>query len=281
MSLPTQKRAPSDALEDYTILICGEKNSGKTSFAAQAPNHFIFEFEPGNAKHLSCVYEDCPDLKTFERWLKEAENDGQPRTLIVDEVQKLYELCLEKLLKESGVDDPQELGWAKGWKRIAAYFNRYITRLQAIPGGNIYTAHSEYKEVKTRGGGKVEIIAPRIGKEVGRLKDKQLHICGMIMFSEETGQRDFYLQGNNLIEASCKLLENNFRYGERSIARFPMGENAGVAWNNFTAAFRNELSVPDNYYVQYEKSKPTLQQMPPQQQEPLPPVKKSAFSFGK
>ena len=102
MPLPTQKRAPSEALEDYTILICGEKNSGKTSFAAQAPNHFIFEFEPGNAKQLSSVNEDCPDLKTFEKWLKEAENDGQPRTLIVDEVQKLYELCLEKLLKEAG-----------------------------------------------------------------------------------------------------------------------------------------------------------------------------------
>lgn len=253
MPLPTKRKEAVESLADYTILICGEKNAGKTSFAAQFPNHFIFEFEPGNAKHLNCCYEDIPDLKTFDFFLKQAENAPEKRTIVIDEVQILYELCMEKLLKEAGVDDPQELGWAKGWKRIAAYFNRYITRLQALPGGNIYTAHCEYKEIKLTGGGTVDRIAPRIGKEVGRFRDKFTHICGMIMFSEG-GNRDFYLQGNNLLEASCKLLDNHFRHEGRSIARFPMGSMAEAAYANFNSAFINMLEVPEEYYVPVEES---------------------------
>lgn len=252
MPLPTENKTPSDNIADYTILICGEKNTGKTSLAAQFPNHFIFEFEPGNAKHLACVYEDCPDLKTFEHWLKEAEKDSTPRTIVIDEIQKLYDLCLERLLKEEGVDDPMDLNWGKGYKRIATYFNRYITRLQALPGGNIYTAHCEYKEMETRKGRKITKITPKFGAEVTRLKDKQLHICGMIMFAED-GTRDFYLQGDDLIEASCKLLDNHFYYiaesNKRSIAKFPMGANAVEAYDNFTKAFANKLSVPDDFYV--------------------------------
>ncbi len=253
MPLPTIKEIPSDSLADYTILIAGEKNAGKTSFAAQFPNHFIFEFEPGNAKHLSCVYRDIPDLKTFEKWLKEAENDPNPHTIIIDEVQKLYDLCYEQLLKEEGVDDPKDLGWAKGWIRIAARFNKYITRLQALPGGNIYTAHSVTKELERRGGGKLTKICPKFGAETTRFKDKYLHICGMIMFTDK-GQREFILQGDDIIEASCKLLDDHFYYNsgqglKRSIAKFPMGRNAVEAYDNFTKAFANKLEVFEENYV--------------------------------
>lgn len=261
MPLPTEKKIPSESLADYTILICGEKNTGKTSFAAQFPNHFIFEFEPGNAKHLNCVYEDIPNLEIFEKWLTEAEKEPTHRTIVIDEVQRLYDLCLEKLLKEEGVDDPKDLGWAKGWKRIATYFNKYITRLQALPGGNIYTAHCEFREMETRRGRKITKITPKFGAEVTRLKDKQLHICGMIMFTED-GNRDFYLQGDDLIEASCKLLNNHFRYQNRSIIKFPMGSSAQAAYANFVSAFANLLEVPEDYYVpiqQVNKSQKTNQ----------------------
>ncbi len=253
MPLPIQRKKAVESLEDYTILICGEKNAGKTSFAAQFPNHFIFEFEPGNAKHLNCCYEDIPDLITFERYLRMAEQDPEKRTIVIDEIQILYDMCLEKLIAERGVDEPGELDWGQGWKRIAIYFNEYITRLQALPGGNIYTAHCEYKEIKMKGGGTIERITPRIGKEVGRFRDKFTHICGMIMFSEG-GNRDFYLQGNNLLEASCKLLDNHFSYEGRSIARFPMDVNAESAYANFNSAYINMLEVPEEYYVPVEAS---------------------------
>lgn len=284
MPLPTQKKTPSDTLADYTILIAGEKNSGKTGFAAQFPNHFIFEFEPGNAKHLNCVYEDIPNLKTFDYWLQKAEKDPEPRTIVIDEVQRLYNLIMERLLDQEGVDDPKDLGWGKGWKRINAQFDKYITRLQALPGGNIYTAHCEYKEMELRSGKKITKLVPKFGAETNRFKDKWIHICGQIMFTDG-GQRIFYLQGDELIEASCKLLDNHFRFNGRSLNKFPMGANATEAYNNFTIAFANELEVPEEFYVPLTNNSPSvanprIKAAANKIGDNLKEKKKTGFSFG-
>ena len=51
MQLPKNKNVPSDDLADYVLMIAGEKKIGKTSLAAEFPDSFVIEGEPGNAAH--------------------------------------------------------------------------------------------------------------------------------------------------------------------------------------------------------------------------------------
>ena len=150
MAIKQVIKSPTDKLRDYTLLIAGEKKVGKTALCSQFPDHFIFEFEVGNAKHLNCSYEDISTLKVFNDILSEAENTQWFGTIICDEIAVLYDMCAGSVCKKAGIEHLSDLEWGKGWQLTSKMFESYLRRLQGLSGGNIYTAHTEVKTIKTR-----------------------------------------------------------------------------------------------------------------------------------
>lgn len=238
--LPNQIIEPSGSLSDYVMFISGEKKCGKTAFCAQFPNHLIFEFECGNASHIKCNYVDIPNLNVFLGLLKEAQAGlNGIKTIILDEVNILYKMLVNKLCKDANVLDPMDLGWGKGYKRINDDFDRYLNILQSLDCGIIYTSHSELREISLRSGRKIERLCPRTGKHVRDFcYDINSQLCGVMMF-DENRNRIMQVVGDDYIEAG---------HGFTSMDRFltvqngfiPLGSSPSQAYQNFQKAWNNE-----------------------------------------
>lgn len=238
MKLPTQKKIPPDNIADYILMIVGEKKIGKTSFCAQFPDHFIMEFEPGNAKHLKANYEDVGSLATFDSLLKELEkNPGYCKTLILDEITILYDLIHRKLLKMEAIEDPGQLGFGKGWGRIGRTFDNYITRLQSLGCGIIYTGHSEIKEAETRSGRKISKLEAAMGGRVSKTMDRLTQFWGVMQFDEHGG-RNMHITGDDYLKAGHGFSENHFKLVNDGI--IPLGSSPVEAYQNFIKAWNNE-----------------------------------------
>lgn len=236
--LPTKRKIPSTSLSDYTLFIAGEKKVGKTSFCAQFPKHFILEFECGNAKHINANYEDIPDLATFTTILKDLENSPDyASTVICDEINILYEMLVQDICKTEGILDPQELPFGRGWGAIGRKFRAFINRLQSLPSGNIYTGHSEVKEITTRQGRKINKLEAALMGQPNKIMERITHGWFAMQF-DKGSERYLYIEGDDFIKAAHGFKDNFQTITEGKI---PLGNSPQQGFTNFTSAWANRL----------------------------------------
>ena len=237
MALSRERNKPSSDLSNYVIFLAGDKKVGKTSFCAQFPDHFIFEFEAGNAKHLECTYADVSDLKTFEKLLKEAENTPWLKTLVLDEITYLYDMIMNDICEKEDVMDLIEIGYGRGWGMVKRIFQEYLRRIQGIGCGVIYTAHTEIKTIKTRQSREVSKIEANLAKQVGKDMDRLVHIWAVMQFGEES-RRIMHIEGDDLLKAGHGFKGQCFKHVEKGTIF--LGNSAKEAYRNFMDAWNNK-----------------------------------------
>lgn len=242
MPLPTTIKKPPTNLESYTIFLAGTKKVGKTSFCTQFPGHFVMEFEVGNASHLEANWQDVPTLKVFKETLVELEkNPTYCKVLILDEINVLYTMIMNKLCKEEAVLDPQSLGFGRGWGAIGREWDDYIRRIQALPVLKIYTGHSELKEVKTRDDRKVTRLTGALGGRVSKSMDALSHIYGVMDFNKD-GSRYIQVVGDDLVTAGHGFQGTHFKNIENG--RIELGSTPEEGYKKFIAAWNNDGVSP-------------------------------------
>ncbi len=150
--LPTQKTAPETDLSAFTILIQGKPKAGKTEFASYFPGAIFLATEAGH-KCLSVYKKDIDSWATFLEACKELAEGKHPfKTIVIDTVGNLYELCRQHVCQKLGVDHEADVGHGKAYSKIMSEFSRVLTRLSQLPYGLICIAHSEIEEIQTRTG---------------------------------------------------------------------------------------------------------------------------------
>src|SRR3990167_1243504 len=139
VTLPTKHKTPITDIGRHALLISGEKKTGKSSFAVQFPDHFMLEMELGNASHLDANYEDIPDYETFDAYLTQLEkNPTYCKTIIVDEVQILYNYICEQIRKERRLSIDEKFTYEE-WRLVRVYFVSILNRIKRLSMGAIYT----------------------------------------------------------------------------------------------------------------------------------------------
>lgn len=246
LKLPTTRKPPINDIGRHALLISGEKKTGKSAFAVQFPDHFMLEMELGNATHLDANYEDVPDFNTFDEYLKLLEsNPGYCKTLIIDEIQLLYNHICDKVRsdKRMGLDEKFTF---EEWRIVRGQFTDILNRIKRLGLGVIYTAHLDEKELELRGGGKYTRLEPRMSGQCKSVTDDLFKCCFTIVVEgmSDSARRFLQINRDEHIEAYNCFADNFINQATgKQFKYIPMGDSAAQAYQNFLSAFNNQLSV--------------------------------------
>lgn len=245
LSLPSQYNVPSDNFQDYFYHISGVKKSGKTSFAAQWPDHFIMEFEVGNAKHLKCNYRDISNWPEALGYIDLLEKSpSYCKTLCIDGVQAAYNLCTKHYAREiAKLKDEEAVSYA-GWKYSLLQWTDFWQRLRRLNISIIANSHIEIQEHIDTNGKQYNMIAPTLSKQCKEIFDGIAHFTAMIMRSD-TGRREMYIEGTSFLQCGHGFSDHFLNLQtKKPLAFIDMGDSAAEAYQNFIMAFYNQYTPP-------------------------------------
>lgn len=239
-TLPTKRSVPSNRLEDYSILIHGEKKIGKTTLANQFKNALFFGFEPGT-KAIAVFRVNINGWWDFVKYRK-LYVKSKYQTGVVDTVDIAYRQCLAAVCEKLGIDHPADEGYGKGWDRVRSAFLKEMTIIQNCNRGAIFISHSEEKEIKDRRGNSYHKIVSSMSGQCASVLEGSVDIWCYYHYDGDA--RVITIVGDDQIAAGHRC-EGHFLYTDGSpIKRFSAGTSAKAAYANFVAAFNNQLTRP-------------------------------------
>lgn len=238
LSLPTELSVPSDNMLDYITLMYGEKKIGKTSLWSHADRAFFMMCESG-AKALKLMQRPVNTWEQFKSYVALLEKDTAFRTVVVDTVDLAYLYCTRAVCKKMGIEHPSDEDWGKGWSAVREEFITQINRLTNSGKGVVLISHAAEREIKTRTGDKYDKIIPTVPGQAREVLEGIVDIWAYYSYSQQ--HRMLVIQGDDHIGAGHRL-DQHFRYASgKRIREIPMGNSSKEAYDNFVAAFRNQL----------------------------------------
>lgn len=176
--LPITPTKPKNDFEMYTTLIYGAPKTGKSTLASQFEKPLFLATEAGlNALETYNVEIDSWD-KFLEACGEVAAGKHGFKTIIIDTVDNLFNMCSAYICKKNNIQHESELDWGKGWKLVKEEFGRAIVKLSLQPYGLVLISHAEPEEIKTRTG-TITKWRPTMPKQA---KEKILPMCDFIFY---------------------------------------------------------------------------------------------------
>ena len=238
VTLPTQVSIPAERIEDYSILLYGEKKIGKTSLASKFDKAFFLMFEPGG-RALSIFQRPVKNWLEFKKYVSLIQKDTSFRTIVIDTVDIAYTMCAEYVCQKLVIDHLSEEEWGRGYEKARKEFYEEIDALLKTGKGVIFISHAAEKEIKTRTGDKYHRISPTMSNQARDILEGIVDIW--TYYGYEGKQRYLWIGGDDHIGAGHRL-ETKFRYTDGTpILEIPMGKTSKEAYDNFTKAFNNKL----------------------------------------
>lgn len=255
VTLPTTISVPKTRLQDYTILLYGEKKIGKTSMWKHAEHTFFLMFEPGG-KALRIYQKNVTRWSQFVGYVNLLEKDTTFQTVVVDPVDIAYDLCFQHMLDKLHIEHPtDENDFGKSWRQIEREFTLHFLRLLALDKGIILIAHAVDRETKTKLGQKFIKTAPEMPGQAARFFEGIVDVWAHYGYRD--GKRVILLRGDDRIAAGCRLEENFLTIGGKPLISIPAGTSSEQAYTFFMQAFNNQLtySTAERYYERSAESK--------------------------
>lgn len=236
--LPTQKSKPAKSLEDYIILVSGEKKIGKTTMLSHYGEAFFFMWEPGG-RALSIYQKPMGDWPTFVKHVSEFKT-SHFHSGIVDTVDLAYHGCLESTCRRMGIEHPTEEGYGKGWDAVRRAFTKTMLRDLGSSGkGIVFTSHVEEKTKMNRRGEKTTIITATMPGQARSVIEGAIDIW--CYYHYDGTDRYLQIQGDDVVSCGHRV-EGRFLYTDGTpIRQIPMGTSSEEAFRNFNDAFNNRL----------------------------------------
>jgi AAA domain-containing protein len=242
LSLPTHKSKPSSRLQDYSILLYGAKKIGKSQLSAQFDSCLQMMTEPG-AKAIAGYQVPVPDWKHFRKYVDLLVKDREFENVSIDTADIAYQMCLQYVCKDLGIDHPSDEEWGKGWAAVRQEFQTQVNRLLHSGKGVMFISHATEREIKTRTGKKYDILDSTMAKAARETLEGIVDIWVCAMYNDD-GDRVLRIAGDEYVAAGHRL-KDRFRYTDGTpIEEIDMGENPEQAYQNFVSAFKNELKNP-------------------------------------
>jgi hypothetical protein len=177
IDLPTAPKNQEESITKYAGLIYGREKIGKTTILSSFPGAIFFCCEPG-AKGLS-IYEFNSENGGVHNWnifrtgvsqLCKPENKGKFQTVIIDTADRAYEMCLDWVCKNRGVEYPGQDSdgkedFGKSWKAVKGEFIEQIHHLLQAGLGIWFTSHAKETEIKTKSGARYDKIYPTMSSQ--------------------------------------------------------------------------------------------------------------------
>ena len=148
--LPTKKSKPKSGMDEFNWIIYGPPKIGKTTLATHFPGALFLATEDGQGAH-GCYRVPIASWASFLDACKElAAGKHEFKTIIVDTVDNLWELCSAFICAKRGIEHESELEYGKGFQLVQTEFFRVLTGLSMLPFGLVLISHSVEVEIETR-----------------------------------------------------------------------------------------------------------------------------------
>jgi hypothetical protein len=149
--LPTEKQQKSSNPFDYTILLYGDPKIGKSEACSRIPDALFIQTEAGLKNLDVCT---TPLIDSWNQFLEIAGEIAEGRhnfkTIVVDTIDGLYQICARHICQLNGWKHESDLDFGKGYARVRLELMRVLNKLSALPTGLVLVGHAKEKEVKTR-----------------------------------------------------------------------------------------------------------------------------------
>ena len=243
-SLPTKPSEPKESMEEFIMLIYGQKKIGKTSLLSHFDNPLFLMFEPGG-KSLKIYQESMTSWLKFTRFADLIVKDTKFKTIIIDPADLTYDACMHHVCKEMGIDHPADAGYGKGWEAVKKEFVKQIMKIAMSGKGLVFVSHQVEKKIELRDGKSYDFKTNTMSGQAKGVIEGLVDIwCN---YDYDGRKRFLTILGDDFIDAGHRVDEvlPAFRYtnGKR-VRRIDMGNSSKEGYDNFMKAFYNELQEP-------------------------------------
>lgn len=164
------------------FLFYGDPSTRKTSVACRFPDALLLATEIGYSMIPGVHAVNIDSWATFRevvRELKRPEVRSRYKTIVVDTVGLLTDMCLKYVLIKNDIKDLSELGWGKGWNEFKREFREQINFIAQLGYAVVFIAHSDTKRDEN---GKVTSALPQMEK---RPREAVMALVDFILFLQK------------------------------------------------------------------------------------------------
>ena len=235
LSLASEVSEPVADLAEFSILIFGRPKIGKTTLTSCFPDCHHFMTEKG-AKTLKIHQRFVSTWEEMEDYLDLVE-DSKFKTVTIDVVDRLYEMCVRHVLDKMDLDEiPEDYG--KTYGKIRREFMRVIYKAQALNQGCLFLGHAATSDRTTADGDKVSDTHPNFS---GKMLEEFIGSLDMVAYyTYKRGHRVLQIEGDDFVFAGHRL-SDHFRTTDGQPIKFvPMGNSPQESYDNLLRAFMCE-----------------------------------------
>ena len=241
--LPLAPNEPLTQFSDYSWLLYGEKKVGKTTLCSMMPDPLFIMTEPGG-KALRTFQAHATRWGQIVKWTSDLQRETRFKTVIVDTVDRLYDLCFRHVCKERGVEYPPKNDFGQCWAAIKSEFEGQILKLLGLNRGIIFISHARTNRVEDEDDEDEETIVriPTLRGQGMGIMEALVDVIGY--YGYQGSNRVLVIRGNENLDAGCRLEENFLTTKGEPVQAIPMGESKEESYDQLMAAFNNELKTP-------------------------------------
>lgn len=248
--LPTAPKAPVVDPLAYVLLLYGREKIGKTVWLSSFPDALFLSTEPGT-KGLQ-IYEynaEAGGCKTWELALaaaKQLEQTDRFRTVIFDTADRAYELCMDYVCRQMGIEHPGvapdgKEDYGKSWKAVKKEFSSLIHRIIQTGRGVAFTSHAKEETFTGRSGDKFTRIHPSMSGQARGVVEAIVDLffyCEYMRAPDGGTKRVIITTGDEIVWAGHRKIVNAAGQAVNLPRLIPMTEEGGYAI--YKAAFAGE-----------------------------------------
>lgn len=184
IKLPTKRSEGVVDISQIRFLLYGPPKIGKTTLASGFENTLILATEKGYGS-MKVFALDVKSWKDFIECVDLIESgDHDYKTIVIDTVSILYDLCVKYVCDENNVEHASDGSYGKVWSLIGTEFERQINRLFLTDYGIILISHFKCEEVVSTTGTKSQ-IAPDLPKPARRILVPKVSVIGYMKTKTE------------------------------------------------------------------------------------------------
>lgn len=151
MQLPTKKTKPPIDIGRITMMLYGDPKIGKSTFCSRIEDGLFCDLEDG-LRYLETASVRCKTVDDVIELVKLLEHDRSYKTLIIDTVDRLWSLCVERVKLSRGVDALSDLSYGKGSDLALSLFEGIINGISRLNKGYVFISHAQKDDVETVNG---------------------------------------------------------------------------------------------------------------------------------
>lgn len=218
ITLPTERKEPDRDFQHYTILIYGQPKIGKTTVANSFPSAIFFSTEPGT-RGLSCYALNAEDggVRNWDIFRQGVDllvkaGPKQFKTVIIDTAGRAYDLCLDWVCENRGIEYPGVASdgkedYGKSWRAVKEEFTSQIYRLLQTGFGVVFLAHAKEEEIVSRSNTRFHRIYPNLSAQARTVIESLVDFffyCEYVKLADGSNARIFICEGDELVWAGAR-----------------------------------------------------------------------------